>query len=761
MSRLLDKLWHTLLKWPMIALLSLGVGLPPLYHLNLDFLAAQYVRSTLIFSFILALLQIRKSILPLTVGLFFIVQAALFPLNQGVFPQTVDTVRIIRLWLSGVEIAAPLFGELLCSQFALYLTLFCCLITISEDELYPPVFAAAAILALEWLLGVRGQSRYMLLVLPAVMLHYAATHAHLTRTDDTHKRSLSPAALPVLAVILLLSSFLAPQDGTVVDSFAHLAQEIRDFIDDNLFFDDERARYTLASDGWMPEGERQLGGPVTPSEQLIMTVQSDETVYLRGSIMDTYTGAAWYDAISSNRYHYLAPQYKNLRDELLQSAYPLVSQQQEKTLSVTMQVGSASTLFVPQRLRSLALGENMTAYFNAGSEIFITRNLETSDTYSASYLSMKATDSGMAALVAQNAKVDDPYYAQARTQYLHLPTHIQQEIYDIAFSVTKNCNTPWEKVVALRDYLKSNYRYDLNVDAPPESIDFVAWFLLAEKRGYCTYFASAMTVMCRILDLPARYVEGYLARPDQSGTAYVYGKNAHAWTEVYLNGVGWVTFDATAASGDTDRSNEGYTGDMQGESNAPTPSPEPQPTPSPEPDPIATPTPEPPANDHETPTPAPENQPPQDNPPDDDEPKLPWLLLLLLILLPVLLARRIHDTDPLRAADRAATDGRALTILWEASLACAAYVGLKHHPHETPLQFAARLEDSLNIRLGGVAEAVSAMNYGRHAPPVQVVPLAKECYLALREQMNLLHKLRFSLRCALRFAPVVRRKRRH
>ena len=44
-----------------------------------------------------------------------------------------------------------------------------------------------------------------------------------------------------------------------------------------------------------------------------------------------------------------------------------------------------STLFVPQRLRSLAPGEGMVPYFNASSEIFITRDLRRGDRYTAGF----------------------------------------------------------------------------------------------------------------------------------------------------------------------------------------------------------------------------------------------------------------------------------------------------------------------------------------------------------------------------------------
>ena len=103
--------------------------------------------------------------------------------------------------------------------------------------------------------------------------------------------------------------------------------------------------------------------------------------------------------------------------------------------------------------------------------------------------------------------------------------------------------TPYEQACAILRHLQRYYRYTLSPVTPPENQDFVTYFLYVGKEGYCTYFASAMTVLCRMAGLPARYVEGFLAQPDSSGFAYVTGQNAHAWTEAYFEGFGWVPFD--------------------------------------------------------------------------------------------------------------------------------------------------------------------------------------------------------------------------
>ena len=61
------------------------------------------------------------------------------------------------------------------------------------------------------------------------------------------------------------------------------------------------------------------------------------------------------------------------------------------------------------------------------------------------------------------------------------------------------------------------------------------------------HFATAMVMLCRSVELPARFVKGFVtpAAPDDSGVYQVTGRMSHAWAEVYLAGLGWVRFEAT------------------------------------------------------------------------------------------------------------------------------------------------------------------------------------------------------------------------
>lgn len=750
MSRRLDRLPQALWRIPVMLLLSLGLGLPLLHGADLMHLMGQYILISAAVALLCGIFLLRKKLLAFAFITFILSQFLLYFFDVGLLRDSVNCLRILQLYIKGADTALYLYGDVLVTQLAVWLTLLCCFLSSPDNGLYPPVFGAAAILTIEWILGLHHSSLYMLSTLPALLIHYAAVHRNESNDAIQPPTRISPIVLPLTVLLLSASFFLAPADGTKVEPFATWAQQLREAIDDHFFFTEERSRYTLASDGWMPLGQTQLGGAATPSERDVMRVETDEITYLRGAILDTYTGGMWYDSVSARRYNWNAAHYRTIRDELFEFNYPLVSSQNEKEVRITLLSDNASTIFTPQRIRSLSLGDNMVGYFNTGTEVFITRNLVKDDAYSVRYLPMKATDSGMAALAERNASADDPAYGQLYATYTRLPAHLQQEIFDIAKKATQNAQTPFEKAVAIRDYLKNNYDYSLDVKAPPESVDFVAWFLLAEQKGYCTYFATAMTILCRMVDLPARYVEGYIAKPDENGLAHVTGLDAHAWTEVYLNGVGWVTFDATASVNEPDRSGENPLPPEE-DLSTPTPEPEAPQTPSPKPQqPTPTPVPEeqPPES---TPTPEPEMPPEENDPPKNTpRPPLPWLLLLLAIALILLLARRIRVTHPLYRAQQAKNDTQALLILWQATLDCAACLQVVRTQSETPLQFAIRAEQTLGTRLADIAEAVSAVHYGRHAAPAEALARVKHVYQALEERLSMPDKLRLSLCRALK-----------
>lgn len=134
--------------------------------------------------------------------------------------------------------------------------------------------------------------------------------------------------------------------------------------------------------------------------------------------------------------------------------------------------------------------------------------------------------------------------------YTALPDTLPQRVLDFAFQQFGNIGSEYDTAKAIEQYLSTTYPYNPDMPALPEGADFVDSFLFESKEGYCTYYASAMTVLCRVLGLPARYVEGFAPSSDFRGGEYYYSdETAHAWCETYFEGVGWVQFDPTAGYG--------------------------------------------------------------------------------------------------------------------------------------------------------------------------------------------------------------------
>ncbi len=107
---------------------------------------------------------------------------------------------------------------------------------------------------------------------------------------------------------------------------------------------------------------------------------------------------------------------------------------------------------------------------------------------------------------------------------------------------------------AIQDYLRRNFSYTLELEAPPRDVDPVEHFLFTRKRGHCEYFASAMVLMCRGVGVNARMVTGYVATEfsTTTGSYTVRESNAHAWVEVEDTGGRWRRFDPTPPA-DLDR----------------------------------------------------------------------------------------------------------------------------------------------------------------------------------------------------------------
>lgn len=166
---------------------------------------------------------------------------------------------------------------------------------------------------------------------------------------------------------------------------------------------------------------------------------------------------------------------------------------------------------------------------------------------------------------------EEAYAEYVKDTYLQIPDYNLEAIQNFIaqYSIDRDSETLIEDVVKTFQF---EFEYTLMPGKTPSDADFVNYFLNETHKGYCTYFATAATLIYRYMGIPARYAGGYKL----SGDAYNDGvaderenaeewadydvkdrkviryeltdTNAHAWVEIYIDGLGWIPVEVTPYS---------------------------------------------------------------------------------------------------------------------------------------------------------------------------------------------------------------------
>ncbi|MER6734087.1 transglutaminase TgpA family protein [Streptomyces puniciscabiei] len=140
--------------------------------------------------------------------------------------------------------------------------------------------------------------------------------------------------------------------------------------------------------------------------------------------------------------------------------------------------------------------------------------------------------------------------AALKREYTKVPSALPKVVARTAKAITAGARSHYEEAVKLQDYfaVTGGFQYDTQVEVG-RGPDAIANFL-KKKQGFCVHFSFAMAAMARTLGIPARVAVGFApGTPQTDGTVAVNQKDAHAWPELYFEGVGWTRFEPTPTRG--------------------------------------------------------------------------------------------------------------------------------------------------------------------------------------------------------------------
>lgn len=329
-----------------------------------------------------------------------------------------------------------------------------------------------------------------------------------------------------------------------------IAEEIKDQI--------HAWRYDSASVS-MPEGDLSNLGIWEKSESKALTIQMDQPqkLYLRGLVGDVYTGVSWEPLDAKTRQEaedtfYWLHKSGYFSQSSIAEAYKLVEEPKEAAMTITNSGACRKYQYLPYALS----GEEVLDANQIGDG----STKADGQTVTLSYLPGSIPEWYMTEILLASEQ-DNPavqeYLKQEQTYREFVYEH-ELQITNAAVGVCKRVLGEERTAMTLSQVmdliygkLDSRMSYDETIRTLNGKNDFLQYTLEQNQSGYSVHYATITTLMLRYLGVPARYVEGYFlsaeeaAQYEKGDTIVLTENHAHAWAELYLDGVGWIPFETT------------------------------------------------------------------------------------------------------------------------------------------------------------------------------------------------------------------------
>lgn len=250
------------------------------------------------------------------------------------------------------------------------------------------------------------------------------------------------------------------------------------------------------------------------------TVESSQPAYWRTGAFDTYTGSGWERT----------DERESVEEELTPDG--MTGEQASYEVTLERPATALPTVWQPSEIH----GVEDIAVTDEGA-IVSDEQLQAGTTFSG--ISHKPPDD-----IDLLRSAGESYPPEITARYTQLPADTPDRVASFTDELTEDTENSYEAARVIEQWLRTEKNYSL--EASEQSDHIADTFIFEMDAGYCEYFATAMTTMLRTQDIPARYTVGYTTGTLVGENTYeVRGMNAHAWVEVYFEGVGWVKFEPT------------------------------------------------------------------------------------------------------------------------------------------------------------------------------------------------------------------------
>ena len=162
------------------------------------------------------------------------------------------------------------------------------------------------------------------------------------------------------------------------------------------------------------------------------------------------------------------------------------------------------------------------------------------------------TLTGLSSALIRYNEDDEAYMAYRDYVYANFLDIPDPELQETVFNhlVAAKINPESDTLISdVARYVQNVAEYDYDFPNPTDGTDPIVYFLDVSRRGVCRHYASAAVMMYRALGIPARYVTGFLGTTEANTETFVTADKAHAWAEVFIDGLGWVPVEVTGSIG--------------------------------------------------------------------------------------------------------------------------------------------------------------------------------------------------------------------